>query len=302
MKIGTGARFRTHAKVNLFLRVLGARPDGFHDVETILQGINLHDEFEVTPGRGSVDIAMELATGRTGRLPEVQENLVYRAAERLLSHHGSRVGADIRVVKGIPIGAGLGGGSGNAAGTLVILAELWGIELERTDLLRFAGELGSDVPYCINGGLAFATERGQKITQLPSRDIEMWFVLGGMNYPLSTRAVYEAWDSLPDKGLDGPSGAPFMLALGAGDLAEVGAHLHNDLEAAAFSLRGELEGKKAKMAAAGVLGASMTGSGPTIFGLSQDEERARAAAARVEDDFDWIEIVSSRSECIQRLE
>ncbi|MGH2757829.1 MAG: 4-(cytidine 5'-diphospho)-2-C-methyl-D-erythritol kinase, partial [Actinomycetota bacterium] len=188
MKVGMGVRFRTHAKVNLFLRVLGARADGFHEVETILQGIDLHDEFEVVPDDGSLSVAMKFATGRAGRLPELQQNLVYRAGERLLAHHGGRVGADIRVVKGIPIGAGLGGGSSNAAGTLVVLSELWGIDLERADLLRIAGELGSDVPYCIDGGIALATERGQKITPRPTPDIEMCLVLGGMNYALSSRA------------------------------------------------------------------------------------------------------------------
>jgi 4-diphosphocytidyl-2-C-methyl-D-erythritol kinase len=174
--------------------------------------------------------------------------------------------------------------------------------LERADLIRLARELGSDVPFCIDGGVALATERGEKITQLASPDVEMWFVLGGMSYPLSSRSVYEAWDSLADKAAGGPPSAPFTLALGAGDLVEVGAHLHNDLEAAAFSLRGELEGKKEKMAAAGVLGAAMTGSGPTMFGLLEDRDGARAAAARVEDDFDWVEVVSSRSDCIERLD
>lgn len=302
MKIGSGARFRTHAKVNLFLRVLGLRPDGYHEIETILQVIDLHDELDVSLDGDEITIEMELGYRREGELPTTDQNLIRRAAEVLVERAGGPRGVGVRVVKNVPIGAGLGGGSANAAGALVILADLWGIQLEREDLMSLAGELGSDVPFCLEGGVMLATERGEKLTTLPSPDTEMWFVLGGMNYPLSTREVYGTWDSLAADTSAGPSSSPLMLAFGAGDLGEVGSLLHNDLERAAFALHGELEGKKESMARAGALGAAMTGSGPTMFGLCPTQEQARAVAARVEDDFDWVEVVPSRHECIQRLD
>jgi 4-diphosphocytidyl-2-C-methyl-D-erythritol kinase len=302
MRVHTHARFRTHAKLNLFLRVFGLRSDGYHEVETILQAIDLHDELEVAATEGDVLVDMRFAPGRLGELPEPDDNLIHEAA-RLLSMNLDRpIGADIKVVKGIPIGAGLGGGSSNAAGALVILSELWGMDLERSDLHELAARLGSDVAYCIDGGVALATERGEKITQLAAPEVEMWFVIGGMNYPLITRSVYDAWDSLDGGRPGGPHSAPLALALGAGDLPEVGTLLHNDLERAAFSLRPELEGKKQRMASAGVLGAGMTGSGPTMFGLTDSEALARAAAARIEDDFDWVDVLAARSDCIERLD
>lgn len=301
MTVSTGARFRTRAKVNLFLRVLGLRPDGYHEVETILQTVDLYDDLEVETRASGLEIDMSFAPGRGGALPSFEDNLINEAARKLSTRLDRPPGAHIRVTKRIPIGGGLGGGSGNAAAALVALSELWGVELDRAQLLDLAQGLGSDVPYCLEGGTALATERGENLTQLPSPEVEMWFMVAGMHEPLSTRDVYTAWDSIDATPLDGPHTAPLMLALGAGDLAEVGPLLHNDLEPAAFRLWPELETKKEKVAASGVLGAAMSGSGPTMYGLVDTQDRARAAAARLEDDFDWIEVVASHPECVERV-
>ena len=300
MSVETSLRLRTHGKVNLFLRVLGRRLDGFHEVETILQVIDLYDELVVSPrAEAGIEVEMKFAPGLTGELPSANDNLISRSAQRLITRRDPGSGVRIDVVKGIPIGAGLGGGSGNAAGTLVVLSELWEQEIPRAELLEIAGELGSDVPYCIDGGTALATARGEKLTQLAGPD-EMWFVLGGSQPGLSSRAVYERWDELAAER-NRPSSAPMTLALGASDIAEVGSLLHNDLEPPAFSMRPELEAKKQALIDAGVLGAVMTGSGPTLLGLARDEEHARAVAAVVEDRFDWIRVVRSRPDCIERL-
>lgn len=301
MKVGTDVRFRTHAKVNLFLRVLGLRGDGYHEVETILQVIDLADEFVITPS-SEPDLSLDIrfAPGRIGELPPQQENLIMRAAEILTERLATPSGVRIEVVKGIPVAAGLGGGSGNAAGALVVLSEMWGLDIERAEILKLAAKVGSDVPYCIDGGTALATERGEKITPLPSPVTEMWFVLGGMNYPLATGDVYAAWDRL-DADAEGPHSASLAMAIGAGDLQEIASLLHNDLEPAAFSLRPELEARKEEMGRAGALGAAMTGSGPTMFGIAETEQHARAIAARIEDRFDWVEVTPSRSTCIDRL-
>ena len=302
MSLPTHARLKTHAKVNLFLRVVGQRPDGYHLLETVLQSISLYDEIEIDISDDAVSVDVQWAPGRAGELPAEDENIVTVAASRLLERAGSPRGASIRMKKQIPVGAGLGGGSANAAGALVVLTELWGLELERASLLALASEIGSDVPYCLEGGIALATQRGEELTQLAMPDIPMWFVLGGSDVPLSTRDVYEAWDELDGTPLDGPHSAPLALALGAGDLAEVGVLLHNDLEPAAFMLLRELEAAKEKIATAGVLGAAMSGSGPTMFALVDGPERAREVAARIEDDFAWVEVVQSRPACLERLD
>lgn len=299
MSIDTIVRVRTYAKVNLFLRVLGLRRDGFHEVETILHGISLADEIELERSDDGVDVVMELADGLEGTIPQLDENLIHRAARLLNDGLDTPNGIRVRVKKGIPIAAGLGGGSGNAAGALVTLAEMWGIELERDRLFTLAEQLGSDVPYCIDGGTALATARGEQLTPLPNIK-PMWFVLGGTNHPLFTREVYELWDSI-EPG-DVSSAAPLTLALGAGDLTDVAALLHNDLERPAFSLRPELADKKQLLMAAGSLGAGMSGSGPTMYGIAASEEQALGIADKVEGDFDWVRVVSSQTACIERVD
>ena len=186
MTVGTVVRLRTYAKINLFLRVIGSRADGFHEIETILHGIGLYDEIEMELTDGSIDVSMELADGLTGVLPASGDNLIHHAAALLRTHAGTTVGIRVRVKKGIPIAAGLGGGSGNAAGALVVIGDIWGVELDRETTMSLAAQLGSDVPYCIDGGTALATSRGETLTQLPATS-PMWFVLGGSNDPLSTR-------------------------------------------------------------------------------------------------------------------
>lgn len=291
-------RIRTHAKVNLFLRVLGVRRDGFHEVETILHGVRLFDEIEIEGAPDGVDVTMELE-GITGTLPSTDENLVTRAARLLIEELGVSNGARIRVTKRIPIGAGLGGGSGNAAGALVTLADMWGLTLERDRLFALAEKLGSDVPYCIDGGTSLATARGEELTPLANIRF-MWFVLAGSERPLLTRDVYERWDATGSS--DDVKATPLAMALGAGDLVEVAALLHNDLELPAFSLRPELEAKKQVLVEAGALGAAMTGSGPTLYGIAADRPAAEDIARRVAGEFDWVRVVTSQGPCIEPVD
>lgn len=299
MSVDTIIRFRTHAKVNLFLRVIGLRRDGFHEVETILHGVNLYDEIEMERSDEGVDVTMGFVEGLTGTLPSSEENLIARAAKLLAEGLETKSGAVVRVKKGIPVAAGLGGGSSNAAGALTALAEMWGIELDRNRLFALAEKLGADVPYCLDGGTALATSRGEQLTPLPNIR-PMWFVLGGSAEPLLTREVYEQWDET--RPGDESSSVPLSMALGAGDSAEVAALLHNDLEVPAFALRPELREKKALLVEAGALGASMSGSGPTTFGIAADEESASVIAEKVRASFDWVRVVTSQAACIERLD
>lgn len=298
MNVETAIRVRTCGKVNLFLRVLGRRADGFHEVETILHTVEVCDELEVTSTSGTLDVEMRFAPGVGGVLPGAGENLVRRAAE-LLRGDKLENGARVVVEKGIPIAAGLGGGSADAAATLVVLSELWGVDLARDELMSLAETLGSDVPYCLEGGTVLATARGEQLTPL-AQLTPMWFVLAGTAAPLYTRDVYEAWDRLPPG--EESSSAAISMALGAGDIAEVASSLLNELEPAAFSLMPELEGKKQTLSQAGALGAGMTGSGPTMYAIAETEEEARSIASEVEGRFDWIRVVRSRDRSIYRLD
>ena len=297
--MGTAIRVRTHAKVNLFLRVLARRPDGFHEIETIFHGIALGDDLELKPrGSPGCEVRMELADGLPGHPPHQEENVITLAAECLSRQIRKRDGVSIRVVKKVPLAAGLGGGSGNAAGVLLTLNEMWAGGLGRDELAEVALKVGSDVPYCLLGGTALATARGEKLTPLPSL-CDMWFVLGISGEPLLTRDVYAAWDRLgpPDEA----SSAPMALALGAGDVAEVASLLHNDLERAAFLLAPGLVEKKERLLDEGALGACVSGSGPTVFGIARDESHARAIAGKLAGDFAGVSVVSSQRTCVERL-
>lgn len=294
----TGIRLRTHAKVNLFLRVVGRRPDGYHEIESIFHGISLADELNVLPSEGhEVNVDMRIGSGPRVQVPEREANLAFLAARALADRGITASGVDIEIVKNIPIGAGLGGGSGNAAGVLVALNELWGAGLGDDDLNALGASVGSDVPYCLMGGTILVTGRGDNLTPLPSpRDLH--FVLGISDEPLFTKDVYERWDDL---GISSEAGSAAMtLALGGGDPYEVAQLLHNDLEPAAFSLRPELEELKKVICSAGAVGAGLTGSGPTLFGIATDEAHARDVAAKIEDRFDHVEVAISTQRCVER--
>ena len=297
--MGREMKLLTSSKVNLFLRVLGARRDGYHEVETILHTVGLNDEIEIVPTTSrEVEVAMRFAEGVTGDLPSTEENLVFRAATSLLDRGARNDGIVIRLVKRIPVGAGLGGGSGNAAGALTALSRHWGLEVPSGEMLGLAAALGSDVPYCLQGGAALATGRGEKLTHLTD-SLSGWFVLGISSLPLPTRDVYAAWDQSGRQTASTP--AAMTLALGAGDLNEVASLLHNDLEGPAFELRPELPAKKEALLRAGATGSLLSGSGPTLFGLCATEEQACAVAEKVRADFDRVEVVPSRDNCVEIL-
>ena len=292
-------RLTTGAKLNLFLRVLGLRPDGYHELESIFHSLEFADELEFGPADG-ISVTTRPGDDFVGELPDQAENLVYKTAVMLRDHIGGDRGASIEITKKIPIGGGLGGGSSNAAGTLMALNELWGVRLERADMIELACAIGSDVLYCIEGGAtSLVTGRGDKLAPLPAGPAPIWFVLGISNEPLLTSDVYARYDDLEPGETPGP--APMTMAMGAGDVAEVAGLLYNDLEPAAFSLRPELPSKRAALMEAGALGAGMTGSGPTMFAIAADEDDARRIAAAVERDFDRVIVTRSGAGCLVGL-
>jgi 4-diphosphocytidyl-2-C-methyl-D-erythritol kinase len=292
-------RLRTNAKTNLLLRVLGRRSDGYHEIETVFHTLGLSDSVTIAPATsGEIEVHMHSET-EMGGLPLATDNLVHAAARALWDRGGGSQGATIEIVKRIPIGAGLGGGSGNAAAALRCLNEIWGLHLPPEALANLGLGLGADVPYCLTGGTALAAGRGEVLTRIPA-PATLWFVLGLSDEPLLTRAVYETFDS--ERNEADVRGAPMVLALELGDVGAIANLLHNDLELPAFRLRPELAKLKGVMLEAGALGAVMSGSGPTMVGLARDQGHASAVAGAVERYFDRVTVASSRPECIERLD
>jgi 4-diphosphocytidyl-2-C-methyl-D-erythritol kinase len=281
---------RAHAKLNLFLTVLGRRPDGFHDLSSVFHAIDIADDVELGPG-AAVDMAMEVP----GSVDD-EDNLVTRALTSL----GVAGAVGVRVTKRIPVAAGLGGGSSDAAATLLGARDHLGLGLVDAELLRLGEGLGSDVPFFLQGsGTALVEGRGERVTGLDVAPV-LWFVVGVTFRALSTAAVYARWDELDT--LPGPRTSGEMIeALGVGDLTAIAGLLHNDLEAAATTMVPELAAKKEALVEAGALGALVAGSGPTVFGLAGGPDHAQAIADNVPGVFDRVHVATSSARSIERV-
>jgi 4-diphosphocytidyl-2-C-methyl-D-erythritol kinase len=266
---------RAPAKVNLFLEVTGRRPDGYHDLRTLLVAVSLFDVLAFAPGPA---LRLSCTDPKLGTGPE---NLVVRAAELLHRHTGTRAGADIALTKRIPVQAGLGGGSSDAAATLVGLNRLWKLSLPRGELMRLAAELGSDVPFFLGRRAAWCTGRGEVVTpwRLGRR---LHLVLACPPFGLATADVYRRVE-VPARP---KSGAALMEAVAAGDAGEIGRRLFNRLQAPALALRPELTDWLARLAAADPLGCLVSGSGSTVFALARDAADGRRVARAVRQEFE----------------
>lgn len=280
------------AKVNLYLKVLGKRPDGYHEIASLMQKIDLADEMEFRRR----DHGIRLSCPGSG-LPEDSRNLVYRAARAILAEAGQKGGVEIVLRKKIPLGAGLGGGSSNAATTLTALNELFGLGFGTEQLMAMGEELGADVPFFIfssrGGGAAWAFGIGEVLR--PAENVpSLCFLLVNPGFEVSTREVYEGLGLTPGiaffSGLNldkiseltnGPT--PFNIPLFSrlGGLKDIAGMLHNDLEAVTLKLHPQLKEIKDLLLRHGALGSLMSGSGPTVFGIFRDGRDASRAAAEI---------------------
>lgn len=269
----TRLRARAFAKVNLTLKVLGRRLDGFHEIESVLQTVSLHDTLEFSVEREG--IALQVSDPS---IPAGPENLVWKAVERLRGRSASPPGIGIRLEKRIPSGAGLGGGSSDAAAALLAVDMLLGLHLATERLLDEAATLGSDVPYFLTGGTALITGRGTCVRALPDLP-PVHLTIGYPRRPLSTREVYTQVQE------------PLTLAPGTasisrfesipGDL-ESWVRFGNDLEPLALRLCPEMGRMAELIRASGARCAAMTGSGSAIFGVFSEARSARDAAGTLE--------------------
>jgi len=276
---------RAPAKVNLFLAVRGERPDGYHEVETVLQAVSLWDELILRRGRGIT------VTCGNPDVPSGDNNLCCRAARLLAERTGHDIeaaGVAIVLRKNIPMQAGLGGGSSDAAATLVGLNRLWGLRLRRQELIQIAAEIGADVPFFIHGGAALGTGRGERLQRLAPGPV-LHMVVANRGPGVSTAWAYSRWRP----GARGPSLRRTLAALGAGSPDAVAAALRNDLEAAVLPHRSDIAELKARLMEAGAVGTLMCGSGSAVFGLFQTPRAAQDIAQSVCKNGIWARVVRS---------
>jgi 4-diphosphocytidyl-2-C-methyl-D-erythritol kinase len=267
-----GLSVTSFAKVNRDLRVLGRRRDGFHELDTVFQTLDLTEEIqfflEGEEGIGEVVLSIEGAD-----LPADDTNLILRAAAALRERYSVRHGAHIHLSKKIPIGGGLGGGSSNAASALRALSELWRLPVAKGDLMALAASLGSDVPFFLLGGRARGRGRGEIVAPLPDGP-EEWVLLVFPPFSLSTAEVYAR---VKARSLTGSPSATKVSGSETGGGPE-----RNDLERAAESLRGELRRIRSALAGAGARNARLSGSGSTVFGTFGTREEASRAEGSLE--------------------
>jgi 4-diphosphocytidyl-2-C-methyl-D-erythritol kinase len=276
----TTVSVRAPAKINLGLRVGRPGVDGYHPVATVYQAIGLYDEIKARPvsDRGrSVTVTGEGAD----TVPLDATNLAVQAAALLAKRFEVDDGVALSIHKSIAVAGGLAGGSADAAGALIACDALWGTNATRDDLVALAAELGSDVPFCLVGGLAVGTGRGEQLSPVLARGSYEW-VLAYAYSGLSTPQVYAEFDRLtvtrsPEKAA--VQAAPevpeqLMSALRSGDPYAVGAALHNDLESAVLRLRPALRHTLALGEELNALGSMVSGSGPTCLFLASDPDHA----------------------------
>jgi 4-diphosphocytidyl-2-C-methyl-D-erythritol kinase len=259
----TAIKLSAYAKINLILRILGKRRDGFHTLNTVLQTVDLRDElsFEFEAAK-SFEVNLQLSDPK---IPANETNLIHRACKAFHKVHPIKHRVTINVQKRIPIQSGLGGGSSNAAVTLIALSRLYNWPLPMKDLHRIAGKLGSDVPFFLEGGTALGTIRGDKIRKLDDwPDIHVLLVIPDVS--CSTAAIYEEYDrrnlltpeskSIRIRDVQRPESQRDYVSL-----------VENDLERVVFALYPELDSIQKRLLKLGAIAAALTGSGSAIFGL-----------------------------------
>lgn len=263
---------RAPAKINLALAVGAVRRDGYHDLATVFHAVSLYEDVLAEPGDGlEVVVRGEYADG----VPTGPDNLALRAAALLAERTGVDPAVRLTVTKTVPVAAGLAGGSADAAATLVACDALWQTGLSRDALVELGGELGADVPFCLVGGTALGTDRGDRLTPALARGEYHW-VLALSPARLSTAEVYAECDRLrAGRALPEPRvPAGMMQALRSGDAQALGAALSNDLQPAAVNLLPDLERVLEVGSDYGALGGVVSGSGPTVAFLVRDAEHA----------------------------
>ena len=256
---------RSPAKINLCLSVLGRRPDGYHDVEMLMQMVGLFDEVTVSLGGPGISVSCD-----SRAVPSGEANIAWKAAREMLRTSGEAIGLAIEIKKKIPVAAGLGGGSGNAAAVLAALNRLLGIGLDRDRLAEIGARIGMDVPFFFFGPTAFARGRGEILTELlPLPRIPILLVNPGVE--TSTARVYKNLNLRLTKKGD-------CNKIARLNLRNIALGLHNDLETVTPVLHPVINRIKDALMDRGAVGALMSGSGPTVFGIFETEAACRVAA------------------------
>ena len=269
-------RLQAFAKINLGLDVLGKREDGYHEVRMIMQTIRMYDQLDM---RKSVEPGIHLTTNKK-YIPVDENNLVWRAAKLMMDTCGIIEGVSIHLHKVIPVAAGMAGGSSDAAATLVGMNRLFHCGLSKEKLMELGVQIGAEGPYCVLRGTALAEGIGEKLTVLPPMP-DCWILIGKPGISVSTKYVYTTLDLNTDTvhpDIDG-----MKKALEDGNLYGITERMGNVLQDVTIPAYPEVERIKEQMKALGAVNAMMSGSGPTVFGIFDNEEKAQKACQKLRE-------------------
>ena len=259
------------AKINWTLDVIGKRPDGYHQLDMLMQSVSVCDELTILP---AAELSLSLSQG--ARVPDTEDNLVFKAASALQKAADCRQGAEIHLKKCIPIGAGMGGGSADAAAVLAGLNRLWGLRYTDPELQKIGLLVGADVPFCLVGGLKRATGIGEELADIPCAK-QFWLVVVQPCRGLGTKKVFTtlAWDKVPKEYK--PDSDTAQRALMEGDLNALCHAMGNALQPTSEVLRPEIRTAVHALKMLGARQAMMTGSGSAVYGVFASAAHARSA-------------------------
>jgi len=272
------------AKINLYLDILGKRPDGYHDLKMIMQTVSLYDEISLK----KIDTTIELSSDAP--MPTGEKNTAYKAAKLMIDTFGIKSGVKIEIKKKIPMGAGLAGGSTDAAGVIKGMNEMFELGQNQEELAKLGKKVGADVPFCVIGGTAIAEGIGEQITVLDKfNDVDI--VMVKPDFSASTAYIFGKYcgDDLREK----PGIEKLIESMRNRDIKEVGKYLYNALETVTAIEYDEIDKIKSKLLELGAQGPLMSGSGSTVYGLFQCRQEAEFAVEELSQKYKQLFLVKT---------
>ena len=286
-------KLKSRAKINLSIDVLGKRQDGYHLVEMIMQTIDLYDLIEINE-KDNDQITIK---STSDEIPLDCNNLVYKAANLIKKTFNINKGVEIHIKKNIPVAAGMAGGSSNAAAVLVGLNKLWNLDLSNQQLEEIGLKLGADVPFCINGGAVLASGIGEELTPIKGLTKDVCILVCKPDLFVSTKEVYECIDS---KDIEKRPNNKFLIeCLKNEDTRQLAENMFNVLEGVTVDKHPVIQQIKDIMTNNRALGAMMSGSGPTVFGLYENREDAVKCKAILEKQFKQTFVVACEEKGVE---
>ena len=281
-----------HAKINLILDVAGRRPDGYHELRTVFYEIKMHDviyfEASETPG---INIKCT-----DSLIPCGEDNLVYKAADMLFKKYGIKSGINVFIEKNIPYGAGLGGGSSDAAAAIKALNTLYKLEISDEEMRRYAACIGADVPFFISGGTAYAEGIGEKLSKIKNIDTGL-VITAKPPFEVPTGGAYKALDA--EESLFHPDVNGFISAFKSKNKKEIYKYIGNSFEIPVFKMYDDIRKLKEAFLEEGACASAMSGSGSAVFALYEDEVKAQRAACSIKRRFENIRVYLDNGELLK---